>query len=139
MNSIKFGIITCAIALTLLACSQGKTGNSITGNDNSANTAKSAPPADNVDTGRKLYKQTCAACHKESGKGGKMVFEDKTINPDDLTGDKLKHVSDEKLFEYITVGVEDEGMPSFKGRLKEPEIREIVRFIRAELQKQGAD
>jgi mono/diheme cytochrome c family protein len=135
MNSIKFGIITCAIALTLLACSSGKTGSAITGNNNTANIAQNTAPTDTVEIGRKLYKQTCAACHKESGKGGKMVFEDKTINPDDLTSDKIKHLSDQKIFEYIVDGVPDEGMPSFKGRLKEPEIREIVKFIRAELQK----
>jgi mono/diheme cytochrome c family protein len=135
MNSIKFGITTCAMALTLLACSQAKTGNAITENNNSANIAQNSAPPDTIEMGRKLYKQTCAACHKESGKGGKMVFEGKTINPDDLTSDKIKHLSDQKIFEYITEGVPDEGMPSFKGRLKEPEIREIVKFIRAELQK----
>jgi mono/diheme cytochrome c family protein len=139
MSSFKFGFITCAIALTLLACSAGKTGNAVTGNGNSANIAQNTPPPDTAEMGRKLYKQTCAACHKESGKGGKMVFEDKTIAPDDLTSDKIKHLSDQKIFEYITDGVPDEGMPSFKGRLKEPEIREIVKFIRAELQKQEPD
>ena len=96
MSSFKFGFITCALALTLLACSSGKTGNAITGNDNPANIAQNAQPPETVEIGRKLYKQTCAACHKESGKGGKMVFEDKTINPDDLTSDKIKHLSDQK-------------------------------------------
>jgi mono/diheme cytochrome c family protein len=136
MTSLKFSVITCVLALALLACSTDKTGNSVTGNGNSANTAQNTSPPASVEVGRKLYQQTCSACHKESGKGGKMVFEGKTIDPDDLTSDKIKHVSDQKIFEYITDGVPDEGMPSFKGRLKEPEIREIVKFIRAELQKQ---
>lgn len=136
MNSIKFGVITCAIALSLLACSSGPTGNSAAGNANTANKAQNTAPADTTATGRELFKRNCAACHKESGKGGKMEFEGKSINPDDLTGDKIKHISDQKIFEYITDGVPDEGMPSFKGRLKEPEMREIVKFIRAELQKQ---
>ena len=122
MSSFKFGFITCAIALTLLACSQARPVIPLPEGDNSANIARNAQPPDTAEIGRKLYKQTCAACHKESGTGGKMVFEGKTINPDDLTSDKIKHLSDQKIFEYITDGVPDEGMPSFKGRLKEPEI-----------------
>lgn len=136
MGSFKLGIVICGVALTLLGCSQGKTGNSAAGNVNSANIAQNTPPPDTAATGRELFKKNCAACHKESGKGGKMEFEGKSINPDDLTSDKIKHISDQKIFEYITDGVTDEGMPSFKGKLKEPEIREIVKFIRAELQKQ---
>lgn len=139
MGPLKFGVIICAIAIALLACSAEKTGNSVTVNNNSANAVPNTPPPDTAATGRDLFKRNCAACHKESGKGGKMEFEGKSINPDDLTGDKIKHLSDQKIFEYITEGVPDEGMPSFKGKLKEPEIREIVKFIRAELQKKGAD
>ena len=136
MTLFKTGVITGAITLSLLACSQDKAGNSVTGNGHSANMARNTPPPDTAAAGRDLYKKNCAACHKESGKGGKMEFEGKSINPDDLTGDKIKHLSDQKIFEYITEGVPDEGMPSFKGKLKEPEIREIVKHIRAELQKQ---
>ena len=139
MTLFKIGVITCAVALSLLACSQDKAGNAVTGNSNSVNKGQNTPPPDMAATGRDLFKKNCAACHKESGKGGKMEFEGKSINPDDLTGDKIKHLSDQKLFEYITDGVPDEGMPSFKGKLKEPEIREIVKYIRAGLQKQEPD
>lgn len=135
MSSLKYCLITCAMAVALLACSTNRIGNSTNGNDNSTNAAQNAPPADAVETGRKLFAQNCAACHRETGTGGKMVFEGKTIDPDDLTSEKLKRISDQKIFEYILDGVPDEGMPAFKGKLKEPELREIVKFIRKELQK----
>lgn len=136
---VKYGVIFCAAALALGACSVSRPDNSSNGGNNSAATPVNAAPAVTTDMGRELFRQNCAACHKESGTGGKMVFESKTIDPDDLTGEKLKRVSDQKLFEYITDGVPDEGMPAFKGKLKEAEVRELVKFIRLELQKQQSD
>jgi mono/diheme cytochrome c family protein len=32
-------------------------------------------------------------------------------------------------------GAEDDGMPAFKGKLSEGEMRDVVKFIRVELQK----
>ena len=101
-----------------------------------AGTATPAPtPEDTLAIGRKLFKQNCATCHKEDGTGGKITIEGKTINPDDLTSDKIKKFDDDKITGYIFNGVEDEGMPAFKGKLSEAQIREIVRFVRVDLQK----
>ena len=68
---------------------------------------------------RNVYKQNCAACHKENGTGGEIVFEGKKLKPDDLTSAKIKGFSDEKIIGYIMKGVEDEGMPAFEGKLSE--------------------
>lgn len=133
MKPLKYVIVTLAAALMLLACSTGQTGN-LPINDRAANAANASPAVDTA-VGGKLFAQNCAACHRETGTGGKMVFEGKTIDPDDLTSEKLKKISDQKIFGYILDGVPDEGMPAFKGKLKEPEVREIVKFIRTELQK----
>lgn len=99
------------------------------------NSPSSAPATDTMAAGRKLYNQNCAACHRVSGKGGAMDFDGKTIDPEDLTSEKMVRTSDEKLYGYIIDGAPDEGMPSFKEKLKEPEIREIVRYMRTSLQK----
>mgnify|MGYP003462753455 FL=1 len=77
----------------------------------------------------------CAACHKENGTGGKIEIEGKSINPDDLTTAKIKAFSDDKIIGYIYKGIEDEGMPAFKDKLNEAEIREVVRYVRGGIQK----
>jgi mono/diheme cytochrome c family protein len=84
--------------------------------------------------GRELYTDNCVGCHKENGKGGKITIEGKSIDPDDLTAQKIKDLPDDRLYRYIHNGIEDEGMPAFKDKLSEAEIREVVRYIRVELQ-----
>lgn len=132
-----------AVALTaslLLACSNDRPVNVAT-NNTSANAVKSPiaplPSAtlDEVAAGRKVYEANCAGCHKEDGSGGPMENEGKKLNPDDLTEDKFKKMTDEKILGYIVNGVEDEGMPAFKGKLSEGEMRDVVRYIRTEIQK----
>lgn len=130
-------LVALSIALFGFACGSGAGTNTATNQQNvPAGTATPAPtPEDTLAIGRKLFKQNCATCHKEDGTGGKVTIEGKTINPDDLTSDKIKKFDDDKITGYIFNGVEDEGMPAFKGKLSEAQIREIVRFVRVDLQK----
>ncbi len=93
------------------------------------------PPPETLAAGKELYMSNCAACHREDGKGGRIEIEGKSIKPDDLTSEKIKGFADDKLYGYIYNGIEDEGMPSFKDDLSEAEIREVVRFVRVEIQK----
>lgn len=106
-----------------------------TGTSNGDRTAAPAPTPDLMATGRKLYVDNCAICHKVSGKGGKIEIEGRSISPDDLTSDKIKKMADDRIYGYVFNGIPDEGMPAFKEKLSEAEIREVVRYIRAELQK----
>ena len=64
-----------------------------------------------------------------------MTIEGKTLNVDDLTSDKIKKFDDAKIAKYIHDGVEDEGMPAFKDKLSEAQIREIVRYVQTGIQK----
>jgi mono/diheme cytochrome c family protein len=52
------------------------------------------------------------------------------LTVEDLTTAKIKGFSDEKIIGYIMNGVEDEGMPAFKGKLSEGEMRDVVKYIR---------
>lgn len=97
-----------------------------------------ATPVDELAGGRALYSQNCAACHKEDGKGGKMTIDGKSLDVDDLTSDKIKKFTDEKISGYIVNGVVDEGMPAFKDKLAEAQIREIVTYVRRGIQKADA-
>lgn len=123
-------------ALFVYACGQGPAANAPATNAGNKTVANTQPTAatDELAAGRALYKKNCAACHRENGTGGKITIDGKEINPENLTADKFKNRPDEKLIGYITDG-NDEGMPAFKDKLKPDEIKEVVKYIRGELQK----
>lgn len=139
---MKLAVVTVFIiaALALAACSGGGPAVNNAAPSNATITVmtpdpNATPPPETLATGKKLYQTNCAACHKEDGTGGKMEIEGKSINPDDLTSAKIKAFPDDKIYGYIYKGIEDEGMPAFKDKLSEAEIREVVRYLRADIQK----
>lgn len=140
MKLAKLSFVLAA-AFLLWACTQTPSPN-IGANNNATKPAASpqtevTPMVDQLAQGRKIYMDNCAACHKENGTGGKIEIEieGKSISPDDLTSDKIKAFDDKKIMSYIYKGIEDEGMPAFKDKLSEAEIREVVRYVRADIQK----
>lgn len=140
MKKLKLAMI---FGSTLLAIGCGNAPTNTTSATNSipvptTTATPAATPVDELAAGRELYKQNCTICHKEDGAGGKMTIEGKTISPDDLTSDKIKKFSDEKIAGYITNGVIDEGMPAFKDKLSEAQIRELVSYVRQGIQKVDA-
>ena len=128
-----------SLSIFLLACTGGdKPGNAVVNSVNTSGPAQTPLPSATVDevaSGRKIYKQTCANCHKDTGTGGEVEIEGRKLKPDDLTSAKIKGFSDDKILGYIMNGVPDEGMPAFKGKLSEAEMRDVVKFVRVELQK----
>ena len=133
MKKLKVGVIFGSLSFAI-ACGNVPT-NSSSVNDQTPVPTATATPVDELAGGRELYKQNCAICHKEDGTGGKMTIEGKTINPDDLTSDKIKKFTDEKISGYIMNGVVDEGMPAFKDKLSEAQIRDVVHYVRRGIQK----
>lgn len=132
-------ILISMFVLFAAACGSSPSRNDTANNAGPARTptATSTAPT-NVDTlamGRQLYTAACAACHRADGTGGEITVEGKTIDPDDLTDDHCKKMPDQKMIEVIYNGIEDDGMPSFKGKLQEAEIREVVRYVRVGIQK----
>ena len=139
MKQIVFALSIVIALSTLLSCTDNKTSNNAAANvaNKSANVPTPLPSAtiDELASGKKVYEINCANCHKPDGKGGPVEIEGKKLNPDNLTSDKIKGFKDEKIIRYIMDGVEDEGMPSFKDKLSEGEIRDVVKYLRAEIQK----
>lgn len=136
MSKGKVLIIIASISAFAAACGQTATNSTPTVANNSA-PVTAAPPntnaANTVDqalNGKELYAKNCMICHKETGKGGKLTLEGKTINPDDLTTAKMADKTEEKLYEYISEGFPDDGMPAFKDKLKDAEIKAIVSHVR---------
>jgi quinohemoprotein ethanol dehydrogenase len=115
------------------------------GVNNAANVAhvnrpvQSSPAAtvDDLATGRDLYNKHCAQCHKESGEGGPVVVDGRKMKPDNLTDERRKKLSDEKILGFMVEGIEDEGMPSFKDKMSEAEMREVLRYVREVIQKRS--
>lgn len=131
-------LIALVSAAFVVGCGDaGETNTAVNTNHNAVAPAATAPatPPDELAEGRKIFKQNCAMCHKEDGTGGKVTIEGKSLNADDLTSAKIKAFSDDKIIGYVYNGVEDEGMPSFKDKLSEAQIREVVRYVRAGIQK----
>ena len=108
-----------------------------TANVNSGTTNSSAAlptPVDDLAAGREIYSQNCVACHKENGKGGKVTIEGKTLDPDDLTAASKIKATDERMYAWIADGIPDEGMPPFKDKLSDAQIRQVITFIRKGIQ-----
>ncbi|HSK74205.1 MAG TPA: cytochrome c [Pyrinomonadaceae bacterium] len=153
MRFLKIALVISALFLFILSCDQAPTGNNaannsaVTGTTNNANGNNAnvfnnmpvnIPPdvaQDETASGRKIFMEICSNCHRENGTGGKITIEGKTINPDNLTTDKMKKMADEKYVDYIKNGVPDEGMPAFGDKLSDAEIQNVISFIRKELQK----
>jgi cytochrome c6 len=67
------------------------------------------------------YKAKCAMCHGADGKGGKMGTRD-------FGSAEVKAETDAQLTDIITKGKGK--MPSYGGKLKDSEIKDLVTYIR---------
>ena len=136
MNNLKVGVILLLTVIFIAACTQTNQEKTNSKNlDKNNTTATPTATPDELASGRKIYKEQCANCHKDDGTGGKVEIENKTLNAEDFTTDKMVKHPDKEYIEHITDGIEDEGMPSFKDILSAEEMKEVVNFIRKEIQK----
>jgi mono/diheme cytochrome c family protein len=143
MKILKSSVIFASLALFVIACSQTTNVNStMTTNVNSASANvpaqndKTAAAADELASARKIYSEKCVKCHKEDGSGGAVVFEDGTrIKAPNLTTDRQKTKPDSDYIETIEKGAKEDGMPAFKGKISDDEIKNLVKYIRRDFQK----
>ena len=140
MRLLKFGLLLLFVGLFVFACTE--TENTKTTPANGANKITNTEPIaqptaamDELASARKIYTEKCVRCHMEDGSGGKTEIEGTTINAENLTTEKMKKEPDAEYIEHITDGIPSEGMPAFKGKLTEQEIKDVVAYIRKELQK----
>ena len=139
MKYIKIVFVLTAAALCAIACSNSatspNTANPTANNNKAAATPATSTPApaatpDEVAMGRDLYAKNCAECHKDSGKGGKVTVDGKSLDPDDITTAKMAAKPDEKLMEYIVNGFPDDGMPAFKDKMTPEQIKTVIKHVR---------
>ena len=135
MNRLKLFLVLASLAVFIAACGQSATTpnkSNAAANTNTTVAATPAPatPVDDIAQAANLYTTNCMTCHRDSGKGGKVTVDGKSLNPNDLTADKIKKRGDDKLFKNISDGSPDDGMPAFKGKLTDAEIKLVVKHVR---------
>lgn len=93
---------------------------------------KNPVPSDvaSIEEGKKLYGRHCASCHGPTGKGdGGMALSGGT--PANLTDETWDHgSSDGEIFVVIRDGTSTD-MESYKEKLTEKQIWQVVNFIRS--------
>ncbi len=143
MKILKFCLVLSAIAMFVFACSENKPTNSATNANankptaNANTTATTQPTAaiDELAAAKKIYSDKCVRCHKEDGTGGKTEIDGVKINAENLTTDKMKNEPDSEFIEAIEKGFPDDGMPAYKGKISDQEIKDLVKLIRRDFQK----
>ena len=141
MKLAKLLFVTVAFSVFVAAC--GNTANNST--TSTTNTAKNtaanasptaaAPTPNELAAAKKIVSEKCVGCHKENGTGGEKDIDGVKIKVPDLTSEKMKNEPDADFIAVITNGEKEEGMPAFKGKISDQEIKELVNLIRKEIQK----
>lgn len=119
----------CFTAFFVVSCSQAAN-NTVVNQPTNASTPAPTPIVSRAPDGKELYALNCMICHKENGTGGEITIKGKKLKPENLTADKIKKMTDEKLIGYVRDGIEDEGMPAFKDKMTAEEMRAIVAHVR---------
>ncbi len=138
MKYAKITVLLVAISFFVFACTQSNTPNTETAqNSSNISSPETSTPeaAPEIASGEKIYSEYCVKCHKDDGTGGKVKIEGKTIKAANFTSAGARKDSDEEFIEHIRDGVIDEGMPSFKDQLNDQQIKEVVKYIRSDIQK----
>lgn len=85
---------------------------------------------ENVSRGGELYRESCAVCHGQQGRGdGPAAF---ALNPRPV--DLILHVpqhAEGEVFHWISNGIPGTAMPAWEEELSETERWQIVRFLYA--------
>jgi mono/diheme cytochrome c family protein len=91
-----------------------------------------AADATSIAAGQKLYEKNCVSCHGATGKGDGKMGAELTPKPSDLTDAEWKHgSSDGEIFKVINEGVKNTGMRSYKSKMTEHEMWDVVNYVRS--------
>lgn len=89
-----------------------------------------------IEHGKRIYRENCAPCHGESGKGDGVGARSLPVRPADHTdGAAMSSRSDTFLRDVIAKGGSAMGlssfMPAWQGIFKDNEIQDLVGYIRS--------
>jgi mono/diheme cytochrome c family protein len=135
---IKIAMIAVAVMFAFACTQTGPQTNSQTPNNAQKAVAATPVPKATIDElamGANVYEANCVACHKPDGSGGNVVIYGKTLDAASFLSEHMIKHDEAKLIKHIMEGDEEDGMPAFKDKLSEGELRAVVLHIR-ELQKE---
>lgn len=116
MKYLKIAVIAVFIAGSIFACSNDK------------QSRRDFVIADSKSYEASLYRQNCAICHGNEANGKEI---NGVLTPSLRYGD-IEKKTDEEIYTQIHDGKLP--MPAFKYQMTEKEIRQMVQFIRRDLQ-----
>ena len=89
-----------------------------------------APASPTSERGRSYYVQLCLPCHGASGRGdGEWTYR-MTPRPSDLTSRRTRGRSEEALLAAVREGIAGTAMRGFEDRLSDPQIRQVLGYVR---------
>jgi cytochrome c553 len=116
MMFLKFISILGFVSLGVFACSSGSA------------TRREFKIAESKSYEASIFRQNCAVCHGQEANGKEI---DGKLVPS-LRYGEAANLSEEQIYQQIKEGKLP--MPAFKNQLSEKEIRQMVQFIRRDLQ-----
>jgi mono/diheme cytochrome c family protein len=134
MKLISLALTCVAIALFAAGCTETATPTNTSSSRPAGSPAAPAATAsvDEFATARANYKKHCEGCHGPNGEGGLVKVDNKQIKVPSLkAAHAIKH-TDDQIAKMITSGEEE--MPSFKDKMTQAEIADMVKFVRKEFQ-----
>ncbi|MDP4161585.1 MAG: c-type cytochrome [Bacillota bacterium] len=91
----------------------------------SQNSFSSTKDVKSIQAGEKLYKQQCAACHGETGKG-----EGEKAGTSLNNKQFLSTFSDKDLYNSVKFGREGTPMQGYKDKLSEKQLKQLIAYMR---------
>lgn len=88
--------------------------------------------------GAPLYAQHCVACHGLYGYGDGPAAASLPVKPANLTEEHLFHHGDGNLFWWLQHGISGTPMPGFADQMAEPQIWDVINFLRAQAEAEAA-
>jgi mono/diheme cytochrome c family protein len=149
MNYLKINFIVGALTVFAIACGQTQSvnnstamTNTTTANVNAVSDTQSQPNGavlpsnDDLAAAGKIYSEKCVNCHKENGLGGVTVLKDGSkVKAPNFASERMRKDDDKDWIEAIENGVKEDGMPAYKGKISDEDIKNLVKFIRHEFQR----
>lgn len=82
------------------------------------------------DRGEAIYKEQCLRCHGRMGDGDGPDVQGLIVRPTDFHAERSRAKSDFELLVAISNGVLFSPMHSWRGRLKDEEMMDVIEYIR---------